>query len=197
MGRGGGDVHPDILQENLKSRKISEEKSKISECWEKKKIDSSSAVSAFFNVLDLPKMKNAKKHLVKFRKYREKQGKFPDLRSKMQKYWFLNKMKLGKKSRKIPKSWKKKRQVSESRRPLTLSPPPTTRSQKVMVSCTLFRQFNSLNTRFLHIVSFLLHFPETPFWFAPKLGSNKHIVFRWSHVLFSVSLLAWILDFWT
>ena len=47
MGRGGGDVHPDILQENLKSPKISEEKSKISECWEKKKIDSSSAVSAF------------------------------------------------------------------------------------------------------------------------------------------------------
>ena len=49
MGRGGGgDLHPDILQENLKSPKISEEKSKISECWEKKKIDSSSAVSAFF-----------------------------------------------------------------------------------------------------------------------------------------------------
>ena len=48
MGRGGGDVHPDILQENLKSPKISEEKSKTSECWEKKKINSSSTVSAFF-----------------------------------------------------------------------------------------------------------------------------------------------------
>ena len=44
----GGGSHPNTLQENLKSPEISEEKSTISEYWEKKKIDSSSAVSAFF-----------------------------------------------------------------------------------------------------------------------------------------------------
>ena len=173
MGRGGGGMCILISYKKIwKVLKYRKKNQKSRNVGKKRKLILVALFQLFFNVIDLPKMKNAKKHLVKFRKYREKQGKFPDLRSKMQKYWFLNKMKLGKKSRKIPKSWKKKRQVSESRRPLTLSPPPPTRSQKVMVSCTFFRQFISLDTRFLDIISFLLQFPETFLWFAPKLGNK-------------------------